>query len=128
MENWNDLDLTDEQLIESLKKIDYKDEEQLIKILSTFSDQARKNGLLHLESFARAIKNSDLQLLIQLCVDGVETELIKKIAENRKQNAVRQMEKFYDIMTDGVLGMVSGINPRVLSVLMNSHTGTNFQD
>lgn len=52
---------------------------QTIKQLVEFAEQARREGILALESRSQEVDNEFLQKGIQLAVDGTEPELIKEI-------------------------------------------------
>jgi len=57
------------------------DLESTIKLLVSFAERARREGLLALEEQARQIDDPFLQKGIQLAVDGTDPELVKAILE-----------------------------------------------
>ena len=55
----------------------------------TFSDEARKHGLFALESYIDNLKPELMQDGMQLVVDGVDPELVRKILENKAKSLIQ---------------------------------------
>jgi chemotaxis protein MotA len=72
----------------TLKKSDF-DYEDLIHTLSTFAETARKEGLLSLEDKLPEVEDPFLQKGIQMAIDGVDEEVIRKTLD-------KDMEKMED--------------------------------
>ncbi len=92
-------------------------ERDVIDVLVSFADTARRQGLLALENNASALEDPFLRRGIQLVIDGRDTELIRKILEteafcmqerNAKSEAIFTTLGGYS-PTLGIIGTVLGL-------------------
>lgn len=104
----------------------------LIEFYVAISEKARKEGLLALEQDIPEYKTNLAKIGMQLVVDGVESEILEQILDNciaadgkgaglrwlhAESSAERKMERA------AILGIHSGISPRMLRLVMLSFLG-----
>lgn len=108
------------QLGKSLKFVFFypkKDYEALVQAMYQFSDTARKEGLLALESEAEKQTDPFIQKGLMSIVDGVEPEYLKKLLDGEIDAQCRDYERAASVFegmggaapTMGVLGTVMGM-------------------
>ncbi|MDO9379139.1 MAG: motility protein A [Nocardioidaceae bacterium] len=98
----------------------------LVPVLVTLAEKARREGLLALESASRDIDDPFLERGIKLTVDGTDPEEAREILESEiyaKQRATKQEAKFFNDLgayapTFGIVGTVMGL-VHVLESLSN---------
>lgn len=69
--------------------------EYILTIVS-FSEKARREGLLALEDDLPELDNSLFRSLLQLVVDGTDPELVRTIGENLADQCLEELEQFHD--------------------------------
>ena len=98
----------------------------------TFSEKARREGLLALEELAdqEKVNNRDIfEYGMRLVVDGFGKELIEKILSNIiAQEKDEQWRLLKTIQNEAVLAIQEGTNPRILAFLLNSYTDMPLND
>jgi chemotaxis protein MotA len=111
------------------KNIDFGD---LIVSLVSFSEKARREGLLSLEDDVGDIGDDVIQLGLHLVIDGTDPELVRNILE-RLLNSIEEEEKiapeFFETLggfspTLGIIGTVMGL----VHVLENLGGGTGMSE
>jgi len=94
-----------------------EDLEEIIKMMISLAQKARKEGLLALESDIENIKEPFFKKGMQLVVDGVDPELIKEILETDLTQMEERHKVGYEIFmtsggfspTMGILGAIMGL-------------------
>lgn len=95
----------------------------IITLISSFSDKARREGILSLEAELSKIDDEFLKLGIQLIVDGTDPALVRDILETKITNIEQRHHHHAKIFEDaggfaptmGIIGTVLGL----ISVLSN---------
>ncbi len=94
-----------------------EDANEMIKVLVSFAEKARREGLLALETEANSIDDPFLRKGIQLVIDGRDTEVIRKILETEVSFVSERGQKeelLFATMggyspTMGIIGTVLGL-------------------
>jgi flagellar motor component MotA len=98
----------------------------------TFSDEARRKGLLALEDQIdeeKLMQRDVFEWGIRLTVDGTDCEIINKVLTNIINLEENNDEKVLkNIQKEAVLGIQGGQNPRLLVTLLNSYVNFGFED
>jgi chemotaxis protein MotA len=110
------------------KSIDFAD---LVVTFVSYSEKARREGLLSLEDDLKDIDDDVTRLGIQLVIDGTDPEIVRNILDNLS-NSMEEDEKvpcsFFETIggfspTLGIIGTVMGL----VHVLENLGTGTGIE-
>jgi len=96
---------------------------KMILLIGSFSDKARREGILSLEAELSKIDDEFLKLGIQLIVDGTDPQLVRDILETKISNIETRHHHHAKIFEDaggfaptmGIIGTVLGL----ISVLSN---------
>ena len=90
----------------------------LTKTLISFSERARREGLLALEDDLEEVEDPFLREAIQLVVDGTDPEIIEEILRSKmlapELKGASLLKRM--ICTAGTLSIQAGDNPRVLAL------------
>jgi len=94
-----------------------KHDDQLIKLLVSFANKARKNGVVSLDSDLQTIQDPFLKQTIMLAVDGTEPSDLRKIMELSLDSSAECDERLPAVFesaggfspTIGILGAVLGL-------------------
>ncbi len=105
------------------KQADYQ---EVLELLVTSSDKARREGFLSLESFMQTVDNKFLARGLQMVIDGTDPQLTKNILEMEIDAFENNRKVGYEIFmtaggyapTMGIVGTVMGM-VNVLSNLSN---------
>jgi len=98
----------------------------VIKRIISFSEKARREGLLSLEGeldkTVLQFRQNLFEYGMRFVIDGTDTKLIKKILRNiKKHKTPQESQKVIDnLCIAGVLGIQRGDNPQILLVLLDS--------
>ena len=97
-----------------------------------FSEKARREGLLALENETDQEKINDRDIFeygIRFVIDGTDQGLIDKILSNLVNQEKEQNARILKtIQKEAVLSIQSGMNPRLLYVLLNSYTDISSRE
>jgi flagellar motor component MotA len=107
------------------------DKKKCLDIITTaisFSEKARREGLLALDDDVYDLGNEFFKLGIQLVVDGTDPELVRNILELK---ILANNCKGYDLLSraiilEGVLSIQSGDNPRIVREKLMSFLPDEF--
>ncbi|MCL2138753.1 MAG: hypothetical protein FWH41_04390 [Treponema sp.] len=99
-----------------------------------FSEKARREGLL---SLSEALNEHDEKIKqrnilyygLSLATDGIDNGIIEKILSNLVNQEKDEYERLLKtIQREAVFSIMRGDNPRVMALLLNSHTGIPLND
>jgi chemotaxis protein MotA len=100
---------------------------RIISMIVTFSEKARREGLLALEDDLDELEDAFLRKGIQLVVDGTDPEIIRNIMETELNNMITRHEQGIKLFDDwglfapafGMIGTLIGL----INMLRNLGTG-----
>jgi flagellar motor component MotA len=105
---------------------------EIAKRAMEYSKKSREEGLLSFEDDLDQAKINARDIFdygLSFVVDGVDWELIDEILTNIiKQEKDEDMTILKNIQKDAVWMIQAGLNPRLLSAALNSHTGLTLQE
>ncbi|MPY94811.1 MAG: flagellar motor protein [Acidimicrobiia bacterium] len=104
-------------LLKSLKKAPHPQPGEVIGQIVSFAEQARREGLLALESQLGEVKDPFLQRGLQLAVDGVDSETVRDMMETEVRAMKERHKAGAKFMTSigvfaptfGIIGAVIGL-------------------
>lgn len=88
------------------KEIDFTEP---LSLLVSFSEKARREGLLSLENEVAKIPDKFLQLGIQLVIDGTDIELVREILTNKKETIISSFnipKRFFKLLRNVLLFLI----------------------
>ena len=96
------------------------------------SNKARREGLLALEEGLDTEKVDERDIFeygLRFVVDGTDAEIIEKVLSNIvAQEKDEDLRLLKTIQEEAVLGIQSGLNPRILFSVLNSYTDIPLND
>jgi flagellar motor component MotA len=105
---------------------------EIAKRALEYSKKSREEGLLSFEGDLDQAKIKARDIFdygLSFVVDGVDWALIDEILTNIiKQEKDEDMAILKNIQKDAVWMIQAGLNPRLLSAALNSHTGLRLQE
>ncbi len=108
-----------------LKEEDLKTLHPLIKEIVGLSEKARREGLIVLDDTVSELSTPLLRMGIMMICDGIEPESIMTAMENTMLTAEKPAIEFLQdlIIIEGIIGIQSGQNPRVLEFMLKALLG-----
>ena len=109
-----------------------KNYNEIVKRILEFSEKARMEGLLSLESKMEQKKINDRDIFeygMSLVIDGIDMDIIDKILSNIiNQEKDEYMCTLKNIQKEAVLLIYRGTNPRIINAVLNSYTGIKLAE
>lgn len=112
-------------------KCSRNDKKQCIPVISriiSFSEKARREGLLALEEELDAIKDPFMQKGMQLVIDGTDPQIVQEILYTMMLSSHgKGIDLLMKSLTlEGILGIQSGYNPRIIGDKLSAFLGRDI--
>jgi chemotaxis protein MotA len=91
------------------------------------AEKAKKHGLLALEPDVKAMDDPFVRQGVELVVDGVAPNYIKRIMEKNLEAYLAKLKARYGMVIEGVTGLQRGDNPRLLRECLKAFNAGGFE-
>jgi flagellar motor component MotA len=104
---------------EPLPELDDLSIDDLVELYKGFTEQARREGILSLDEFARG--RGPIVEGLRLALDGTDPGLVERMLRTRAETMARNRRLRLTMMRDGVAALQAGGNPRLIWHEMQAH-------